>query len=177
VSPTLGQAVRVAGGVVVTWAAVLLAVVEAFLVPLRVFGVLVGVAVLLAVGGNVGLTFLARYVTASRWGALLPGLAWFLVTIVLAGGNGGDVIMPGNSWVPLTLILCGSISVAISAYLAVVPRNTGEAGSSARSPHRSSEGREPHAASPVGPGRGGRAGTAGRERDRQVGGTARRRQG
>jgi hypothetical protein len=173
VNPTLGRVVRVAGGVVVTWAAVLFAVVEAFLVPLRLFGVLVPVALVLAVVGNAGLTFLARYVTANKWGALLPGVAWFVVTIVLSGGHGGDVIMPGNSWVPLALILCGSISVAVSAYLAVVPRNT----PSAPSPQPSREGSKRHAASPVGPGRGGRAGTAGRQRDRQVGGAARRRQG
>jgi hypothetical protein len=169
VSSRLGLVIRVAGAVLVTWAAVVAAVLEAFLVPLRIFGVRAPVTLLLAVVGNVLLIRFGRYVTDSRWGALLPGVAWFLVTIVLGSSSGGDVILPGNDWVPLALILCGSISVAISAYLAVVPKTTGVT--------RTSEGRGGNAASPVGPGRGGRTGAAGRERDRQVGGAARRRQG
>lgn len=113
--------VRIAGGALVVWLAVLAAVCEAFLVPLRVAGVRAPVALLLAVVGNLGLPWLARWFGRSRPVTMLPALAWFLIIVVLAGGTTeGDVVLAGNDWVALGLPLVGSVAAAAGAYFALV---------------------------------------------------------
>ena len=124
-SPGLGHAgemvIRVAGGVLVAWLAVLSAVVEAFLVPLRVAGVQLPVALLLAAVGNLGLPYLALWLVRHRAAATLPALLWFVVILIFAGGTSeGDVVLAGDDWVALTLLLLGSAAAAGGVYLALL---------------------------------------------------------
>ena len=114
---------RVAGGVVAVWGSIVAALLEAFLVPLRIGGVRAPVCLLLAVVGNIVLMRFAHAATGNRFVALLPGLAWFVVTIVLSSQTAaGDTVLVGGDWVPLGLLLLGAASVAVGAYLVVVPR-------------------------------------------------------
>lgn len=115
--------VRLGGGVLVVWLAVVAAVCEAFLVPLRVAGVRVPIALLLAVVGNLALPWLARWLSRSRVMTMLPALLWFLVILVLAGGTTeGDVVLAGSDWVALALLLAGSAAAAAGAYFALLGR-------------------------------------------------------
>jgi hypothetical protein len=118
-----GLVLRIAGGLVAVWGAVVAALLEAFLVPLRLGGVRVPICLLLAVVGNIALMRFAHAVTGNRFVALLPGLVWFAITIVLSSQTAaGDTVLVGGDWVPLALLLLGAASVAIGAYLVVVPR-------------------------------------------------------
>jgi Flp pilus assembly protein TadB len=119
---------RLGGGVLVVWLTVLAAVCEAFLVPLRMAGVRIPVALLLAVAGNLTLPWLARWLSRSRMMTMLPALLWFLVILVLAGGTTeGDVVLAGNDWVALTLLLFGSVAAAAGAYFALLGREPRQA--------------------------------------------------
>lgn len=133
---TASTLVRVAGCVLVTVTAVLTAVVEAFFVPLRFGGVRAPLVLLLAVAGNLALPWLGVWLSGSRFGAMLPPLAWFVVIVVFAGGTDeGDVVLAGNDWVALTLLLVGSATAAAGAYFAllrVVPGSLGGIASTTR---------------------------------------------
>ncbi len=119
----LDLAFRILGAVVALWGSVLLAIIEAFLVPLRLGGVRLPVSLLLAIVGNLAFIWFARYTTGSKLLALLPGLAWFVVTIVLSSQTSeGDTVLLGGDWMPLALLLFGAGSVAVGAYLFAAPR-------------------------------------------------------
>jgi hypothetical protein len=105
-------AVRVAAGVLISAFAVGLALVEAFLVPLRVGTVPLPISVLLAVAGNVVLTKLAVRQTGSIvWGVLQPVL-WLLVIVVLSLPRAeGDLVVPG-SVTGLVFLFAGAVAGA-----------------------------------------------------------------
>jgi Family of unknown function (DUF6113) len=105
-------AVRVAAGVLISVLAVGLALVEAFLVPLRVGTVPVPICVLLAVAGNIGLTKLAVRQTGSIvWGVLQPVL-WLVVIIALSVPRAeGDLVVPG-SLTGLVFLFAGAVAGA-----------------------------------------------------------------
>lgn len=122
-SHPVDMVLRVVGGVVAVWGSIVAALLEAFLVPLRIDGVRVPICLLLAVVGNIVLMRFAHAATGNRFVALLPGLAWFAVTIVLSNQTAaGDTVLVGGDWVPLGLLLLGAGSVAVGAYLVVVPK-------------------------------------------------------
>jgi hypothetical protein len=121
-------AVRVAAGVLISVLAVGLALVEAFLVPLRVGRVPLPICVLLAVAGNVGLTKLAVRQTGSiGWGVLQPVL-WLVVVIVLSVPRAeGDLVVPG-SLTGLVFLFAGAVAGAYG----VASEITRRAGAAAR---------------------------------------------
>jgi hypothetical protein len=87
-----------AGVALIALCAALLAVLEALLVPVYVGSVIVPVAVVLAVAGNILLPRLARALIPTMTAALAPFAAWLVVMVgfgVLARPE-GDVIMPGS---------------------------------------------------------------------------------
>lgn len=117
--------VRLAGLTVVTLAAVLSGVVEAFLVPLRLgigsSSTPVPVSLLLALVGNALLVRAAVRVTRSRLAALGPALGWFAPVLVLGNRTAaGDLVVP-SSVVGLGLLLVGSAALAGAAFLSAVP--------------------------------------------------------
>jgi hypothetical protein len=115
-----------AGVVLVCACAALAALVEAFLVPLYAGTVVVPVAVVLAVAGNVALPRMGRVLVPRTAAALAPLLVWLAVMVVfLYGRPEGDVAFPGQpagaEWVFYGTLfggaLAGAASVAMSAPL------------------------------------------------------------
>jgi hypothetical protein len=107
---------RVAGLVVAVLAAAVSALIEVFMVPLRVGGVLIGLSLVLAVVGNVTLVWFTYRVTGWPWAVALPALAWFAVFLPASDRTTeGDLLLTGDNWVGITTILCGSIAFAIGA--------------------------------------------------------------
>ena len=99
---------------------VLLALWGAFLVPFRVGGTLVPVSVVIAVVGNV-LVGRAAARLAGSTGALLTGVLWTGVALVLASRRAeGDVVVPGSA-VGMVFLLAGVLASAV-AYGAAVLR-------------------------------------------------------
>jgi hypothetical protein len=105
---------------------VLLALWGAFLVPFRVGGVLVPVSLVIAVVGNV-LVGRAGARVAGSTGAVVPGLLWVAVTLVLSSRRAeGDVVVPGDA-VGLAFLLTGALASAV-AYGAAVLRPVADEG-------------------------------------------------
>ena len=99
---------------------VLLALWGAFLVPFRVGGTLVPVSLVIAAVGNV-LVGRAGARVAGSTGAVVPGLLWVALTLVLSSRRAeGDVVVPGST-VGLAFLLVGALSSAV-AYGAAVLR-------------------------------------------------------
>lgn len=120
---------RIIGGVTATWGGILFAVLEVFLVPLRIDGVRAPVSLPLVVVSNIGLMLYARYVTGNRFVALLPGVGWFVVAVVASGQTAaGDTLLVGNDWMPLVLLGLGTLSVVAGAFVCAVPRNRAAGG-------------------------------------------------
>ncbi|CAN5371391.1 hypothetical protein BH20ACT5_BH20ACT5_06800 [soil metagenome] len=104
---------RAAAALLVLVAALELAVLQVFLLPLRIGSVPVPLSIALAVAGNIGLTQLAYRVTRSRLLAALPMLAWLVVVIGFAVPRPeGDVIVSGS---PSNIAYLG-LGVCAAAY-------------------------------------------------------------
>ena len=99
---------------------VLLALWGAFLVPFRVGGTLVPVSLVIAVVGNV-LVGRAASQLAGSTGALLTGVLWVGLTLVLSSRRAeGDVVVPGST-VGMAFLVAGALASAV-AYGAAVLR-------------------------------------------------------
>ena len=108
--------------------AVGLAVVEAFLVPLRVGTVPLPICVLLAVAGNVVLTKLAVRQTGSIVCGVLQPVLWLVVIVVLSVPRAeGDLIVPGSA-TGLVFLFAGAVAGAYG----VASEITRRAGAAAR---------------------------------------------
>jgi hypothetical protein len=76
---------------------VVLAVIEAFLVPQRMFGGIEGLSAVLAFVGNVAVGSLGGIGTRTTTGAILPIASWFVAVGVLTTYSpGGDVVIAGK---------------------------------------------------------------------------------
>ena len=118
--PRAGLAFRIAGGVLVTLVAVEAAVIECFLVPLRVGTVPVPLAAALAVAGNLAFPRMIVTVARRRSTALLPPVCWLVVVLAFAAPRGeGDLVVPGT-WPALLFLFVGSIVGAYGAATAVL---------------------------------------------------------
>lgn len=124
---------RLAGAALVAAGALVFAVLEAFLVPLRVrgslaftFGLdgeLLPVSAFLAIVVNGGLPFLAAWLTEKRTAALIPGIVWFVVTVPMTmQSSDGDLVI-SDMWTGYALLLGGAISVVIATYMAFTRRS------------------------------------------------------
>ena len=121
-------AARVAAGVLISLFSVGLALVEAFLVPLRVGTVPLPICVLLAVAGNVVLTRLAVRQTGSVVVGVLQPVLWLLVVVVLSLPRAeGDLIVPGSA-TGLVFLFAGAVAGAYG----VASEITRRAGAAAR---------------------------------------------
>lgn len=119
----LGLGLRIAGAAVAVWGGVLLALLGAFLTPLRVGTAPAPVSLLLAVGGNAALIWFAYRTTEHRFAALLPGLVWVVLSFVASDRTSeGDVVLYQQNWVSLVYLLAGSATVTVAAYRLIVRR-------------------------------------------------------
>jgi hypothetical protein len=116
VGAAVDLALRVAGGFLSVAGAVLTALVELFLAPLRLGGELVGVSVLVAVAANVALSRFAHETVGRTWAIALPALAWLAVMMAaISRTTEGDLLLTDN-WVSLLLIFAGSLTFAVVGY-------------------------------------------------------------
>lgn len=103
---------RVLSGLLVAVAAAALAVLECFLVPLRIGSVPVPIVVPLTMAGNILLARLAGRWTGSVAGAAVPPVLWLVVVIVLALPRAeGDLIVQGTL-TGLVFLFAGAVSGA-----------------------------------------------------------------
>ncbi|MGC5049904.1 hypothetical protein ACLQ2S_00385 [Micromonospora sp. DT48] len=111
---------RTAGGLFAVVAAVLSAVLELLLAPLRVGGYLIGVAVLVAVATNIVLSWFAVETVGRRWAVVLPAVPWVVIMVIAADRtNEGDVLLVGN-WVGLTLVVGGAMTFTVMAFRSIL---------------------------------------------------------
>jgi hypothetical protein len=136
--------IRVSGVVVALIAAFASGVLELFLTTLRAgdlvsvwrgdaigsgSGPLIGVSVLLAIAGNLGIAWFAVTTTGRRWAFGPPWALWTVLMFVAAGVRTaeGDYLLSGTNYVALAMILIGSLAYAIYAYRVILkpipPRN------------------------------------------------------
>jgi len=90
--------VTAAAALVLVAVGAMLALLGAFLVPLRLFGDVEGLSVVLAIVGNLVVGLAAGYGLASPWGAAAPGLGWLVTASFLSylTPRGGGVLIPGK---------------------------------------------------------------------------------
>ncbi|MFD0741821.1 hypothetical protein ACFQ1L_07955 [Phytohabitans flavus] len=118
--------VRVAGGVVAVVAALVTAIAELILAPLRVGGYLIGVAVIVTVVSNLALGWFAYTTVGRKWAVALPAGAWLVLMVTASGrttegdlllvGPQGGAVVDSNSWVGVIMILAGSIAFAVVGF-------------------------------------------------------------
>jgi hypothetical protein len=112
------RARQVGGGVLVLAAAVWMALVEVFWLPLRVGGVLVPVSLAAAVVANLLLPRLALWLTGSRLVAVLTGVAWLVVVVAsMIRRPEGDLLITGGGAtgvVNLVFLLVGVLAAAFA---------------------------------------------------------------
>lgn len=85
------------GVAVIAAGAALAALVEALLVPLYAGTVIVPVAAVLALAGNLAFPRLARALVPTTFASVIPLLAWLAVMFVLMSSRPeGDVVFPGK---------------------------------------------------------------------------------
>jgi hypothetical protein len=105
-------ALRVLAGVLIAVAAAGLALVECFLVPLRIGSVRFPIVVPLAMAGNILLARLAGRQTGSVAGAAVPPVLWLAAVIVLSWPRAeGDVIVEGTL-TGLVFLFAGAVAGA-----------------------------------------------------------------
>lgn len=90
----------------------------------------VPVAVVLAVGANLLLIRFAERATGVRWGALLPGLGWFVMVVAtLQPTAERDRLLLADDWVAALTLFAGTTAVVIGAVLAIVSPPASRSGS------------------------------------------------
>jgi len=117
---------RVAGGVIAVVAALVTALAELVIAPLRIGGHLIGVAVIATVVANLVLGWFAYTTVGRKWAVALPAAAWLVLMVTASGrttegdlllvGPQGGAVVDGNSWVGVVMILAGSVAYAVVGF-------------------------------------------------------------
>jgi hypothetical protein len=119
---------RIAGTAVGVLAGFVTALWEVFISPLYVNHVLIPIAPVLAVAGNVALVWFTRRVTGSTGLALLPGVVWFVTMFTGSIRTAeGDLLIPASDWPGLVALLAGAVAWGLAAYRLIlsVPSSRG----------------------------------------------------
>jgi hypothetical protein len=99
-----------------------LAVIEAFLVPLRLFGGVEGLSAVIAVLGNFAVGLLGGFGTATPAGAASPAIGWFTAMAALSiFAPGGDVVIPGALPVDPGVVWVGTSTLLGGLSASIVP--------------------------------------------------------
>jgi hypothetical protein len=89
----------IAGHAALVLLGAMLAIWGLFLIPLRLFGGVEGLSVVIAVVGNLAAARLGGFGFGTALAAAMPGIGWLVTVLVLAGGLPGhvqDVLLPGK---------------------------------------------------------------------------------
>lgn len=122
-SGALELMVRAAGAVVAVWGGILLACYATFMTAYRIGATLVPVSLVFVVLGNAALIWFAHYTTRNKLLALLPGLAWIVVSLLGADRTTeGDLVLYSKNWVGTVYLFAGAGTIAVAAYRLVVPK-------------------------------------------------------
>ncbi|GGQ40692.1 hypothetical protein [Couchioplanes azureus] len=121
-SPVGDRLITAAGMVVALLATVATALLELFTTPLRLGGVPICVAVLLAAAANYGIAWFAVTTVGRRWAVAPPWGLWTAIMFFAAGVRTpeGDYLIGAEDWVALAMILVGSLSFAVFTYRAIL---------------------------------------------------------
>lgn len=141
----LDIAITVGGLVLAVLLAVALAVVEAFLAPLRVSdlgftgpgqgNVRIPLALVLALVTNPLLGWFAYTTSGRRFAALLPAGAWCVVWILAAGRTSeGDLLITNDNWVGLLTLFTGPLAFAIGIYVTALRHRAAASANSKATP-------------------------------------------
>ena len=115
------MALAVLSVVVFTAVAVLCAVIEVTLVPLRYGSTVLPVTVLLAVASNIAVPTLSRRAVPLTVAALLPAVAWIATVILLSQARPeGDVLLIGTA--PLVDVTYALLGIGVISALGTVIR-------------------------------------------------------
>lgn len=110
VDPSPSVTVRVAGGVLVLAATVLVALVESFYTPLRLGTVRIPVSVALAVLCHPLLIWWMRAATRNVPAIVAPFVVWLAVVLPLGAARAeADLIITGKNWVATTMLYGGAL--------------------------------------------------------------------
>ncbi|MGX7678209.1 DUF6113 family protein [Jatrophihabitans sp. DSM 45814] len=120
-SGELPTSLKALGLVLYAIAGAMSAVFEILLIPFRIGSVLVPIALVLAIASNIALPRLARNLTESPVGSIVPVITWILVNVMLTSTRPeGDYFLPGGGtvqWVsygvPGLGVLTGLITVSL----------------------------------------------------------------
>jgi hypothetical protein len=125
-SGTFQTGLRVAGGAIAVVAALVTALAELMIAPLRLGGHLIGVAVIATVVSNLALGWFAYTTVGRKWAVALPAAAWLVLMVTASGrttegdlllvGPQGGAMVDANSWVGVVMILAGSIAFAVVGF-------------------------------------------------------------
>jgi hypothetical protein len=125
---------RVAGGVIAVVAALVTALAELMIAPLRIGGHLIGVAVIATVVANLALGWFAYATVGRKWAVALPAVAWLVLMVTASGrtaegdlllvGPQGDAVVDGNSWVGVVMVLAGSVTYAVVGFRLMLAQPT-----------------------------------------------------
>jgi hypothetical protein len=120
--PPLPIPAAVAGVVLFAAIALLAAVIEVVLVPVRIGTAVIPVAVLLAALSNVALPLMTRRIVDNALVSALPVGAWLVATVLLAGSRPeGDVLIPGTA--PLEYVFYAMVLVGLVCGMTTVVRS------------------------------------------------------
>jgi hypothetical protein len=114
--------VLIATYVVLACVGVLMATIEAFLVPQRLAGGVEGLSAVLAVLGNLAVGLLGGWGTATTAGAVAPAVGWVVgIGMVTVVAPGGDVVVPGSLPVDPGVVVVGMIMLLGGLLASIVP--------------------------------------------------------
>jgi hypothetical protein len=117
-----GLVIAIAGGLIAVVAGFGAGVLEGFLIPLRIGGVRVPIAVVVAIVANIGIALWTRYVTGNKLAPLAPAVAWFAAIALLGTKSAaGDLVIIGDDWVALLTVFVGAIAFAVALFLGARP--------------------------------------------------------
>ncbi|WP_213452644.1 hypothetical protein [Rhizomonospora bruguierae] len=115
------RALRVAGGVVAVYGAVITALIEIAYTPLHAGRWPVPISIPLAIVLNAALVWFAYRATGHKGAALLPGIVWFGIIVAAAQRTTEGDLALISDWVSLGTIFGGTIGWAVGAYRLIVP--------------------------------------------------------
>jgi hypothetical protein len=121
---------------------VALGVYGAFLVPLRLFGGVEGLADVIGFGGVLLAGVLGAAGSARATAAVTPGIGWVVAVVALGTSTGGDVVVPGSLGndpgvgIVGSLYLLSGLAGTLAAAIVVAVRRRRAAARSTQHPQR-----------------------------------------